>query len=138
MNNLNDNGIAGFVWYSGTVAHGLQNGRAFGYPTANLTDVAPPLELTPGVYAARVRVSGSEYGAMLYVGTRPTLGLTEPTLEIHLFDFDGDLYGISLEFALLGKIRDERNFPSVAELVAQLRRDETEIRAVLASLNNGS
>ena len=128
MNNLKDNGIAGFVWYSGTVAHGLQNGRTFGYPTANMTGITPPLELSPGVYAAKVRVDGSEYGAMLYVGTRPTLGLSEHTLEIHLFDFDGDLYGISLEFALLGKIRDERNFPSVAALVEQIRRDEEEIR----------
>ena len=138
MNNLTDNGIASSVWYSGTVAHGLQNGRAFGYPTANLTDVTPLLRLTPGVYAAQVRVRGDEYGAMLYVGTRPTLGLTESTLEIHLFDYAGDLYGISLEFALFGKVRDERKFPSVSELVAQLRRDEAEIRAVLASLNNGN
>lgn len=128
MNNLIDNGIAGSVWYSGTVAHGLQNGRAFGYPTANLTDVTPLLELAPGVYAAKVLVHGSEYGAMLYVGTRPTLGLTESTLEIHLLDFDGDLYGTSLQFAMLGKIRDERNFPSVAALVEQIRRDEAEIR----------
>ena len=133
MNNLTDNGIANSVWYVGTVAHGLQNGRAFGYPTANVTGVTPSLELSPGVYAAKVRVDGSEYGAMLYVGTRPTLGLTESTLEIHLFDFDGDLYGTSLEFALLGKIRDERNFPSVAALVAQIRRDEEEIRGLLGA-----
>lgn len=119
------------VWYSGTVAHGLQNGRTFGYPTANVTGVTPPLELAPGVYAAKVRVGGSEYGAMLYVGTRPTLGLTESTLEIHLFDFDGDLYGTSLAFALFGKIRDERNFPSVTALVEQIRRDEEEIRELL-------
>ena len=133
MNNLKDNGIAGFVWYSGTVAHGLQNGRTFGYPTANLTDVTPPSELSPGVYAAKVRFNGSEYGAMLYVGTRPTLGLTESTLEIHLFDFDGDLYGTSLAFALLGKIREERNFSTVAALVAQIRRDEAGIREMLAT-----
>ena len=138
MNNLKSNGFAGSVWYSGTVAHGLQNGRTFGYPTVNVTGVTPSLSFTSGVYAAKVRVHGGEYGAMLYVGTRPTLGLTESTLEIHLFDYAGDLYGTSLEFALLGKVRDERKFPSVAALVAQLRRDEEEIRAVLASLNNGN
>lgn len=131
MNKLSENGTAGLVWYSGMVAHGLQNGRTFGYPTANVTGVTPPLELAPGVYAAKVRAGGSEYGAMLYVGTRPTLGLTESTLEIHLFDFDGDLYGTSMEFALLGKVRDERNFPSVAALVEQIRRDEEEIRRLL-------
>jgi len=134
LNNLKDNGMAGSVWYSGTVAHGLQNGRTFGYPTANVTGVNPPLELAPGVYAAKVRVGGSEYGAMLYVGTRPTLGLTESTLEIHLFDFDDDLYGTSLAFALFGKIRDERNFPSVAALVAQIRRDEEKIRECLGNV----
>ena len=135
MNNLKDNGMAGSVWYSGTVAHGLQNGRTFGYPTANVTGVTPPLELAPGVYAAKVRVGGSEYGAMLYVGTRPTLGLEEPTLEIYLFDFEGDLYEKTLQFALFGKVRDEQQFPSVEELIAQLRKDEQEIRRKLRTEN---
>lgn len=128
MNDLNDNGMASSGWYSGTVAHGLQNGRTFGYPTANLTGVTPSLALAPGVYAAKVRACGSVYDAMLYAGTRPTLGLSESTLEIHLFDFAGDLYGTSLEFALFGKIRDERSFPSVEALVEQIHRDEAEIR----------
>jgi len=135
LNNLKDNGMAGSVWYSGTVAHGLQNGRTFGYPTANVTGVTPPLELAPGVYAAKVRVGGSEYGAMLYVGTRPTLGLEEPTLEIYLFDFEGDLYEKTLQFALFGKVRDEQQFPSVEELIAQLRKDEQEIRRKLRTEN---
>lgn len=133
MNKLSENGIAGFVWHSGTVSHGLQNGRSFGYPTANVTDVTPPLSIGTGVYAAKVRVAGCEYGAMLYVGTRPTLGLEEPTLEIFLFDFEGDLYDKPLQFSILGKVREERQFPSVEELIAQLRRDEQEIRQCLSS-----
>ena len=131
MNNLNDNGMPSSVWYSGTVAHGLKNGRSFGYPTANIIGVNPPLELASGVYAAKVRVGGCEYGAMLYVGTRPTLGLEELTVEIFLFDFEGYLYNQLLQFAIHGKIRDEKHFPSVDELIAQLRRDEAEIREKL-------
>lgn len=133
MNNLLENGTAGLVWHSGTVSHGLQNGRSFGYPTANVTDVTPPLPIGTGVYAAKVRVGDCEYGAMLYAGTRPTLGLEEPTVEIYLFDFEGDLYEQTLVFALLGKVREEQHFPSVEELVAQLRRDEQEIRRRLGS-----
>ena len=132
MNNQKDNGITSSVWYGGTVAHGLQNGRSFGYPTANVTDVTPALTVGTGVYAAKVRVAGCEYGAMLYVGTRPTLGLEEPTLEIFLFDFEGDLYDKPLQFNILGKVREERQFPSVEELIAQLRRDEQEIRQRLS------
>ena len=131
MNKHLENGTPELVWYSGAVTHGLRNGRAFGYPTANVTAVAPSLAVGTGVYAAKVRVGGCEHGAMLYVGTRPTLGLEELTIEIYLFDFDGDLYDQTLQFALLGKIRDEQKFLSVEELVAQLRKDEAEIREKL-------
>ncbi len=96
--------------------------------------MTPPLAVGTGVYAAKVRVGGCEYGAMLYAGTRPTLGLEEPTLEIYLFDFEGDLYDQTLQFTLVGKIREERQFPSVEELIAQLRRDESEIRRKLQKI----
>ena len=133
MNNHSANGTNSPCWHQGMVAHGLQNGRSFGYPTANVSEVTPPLAVGTGVYAAKVRVAGCEYGAMLYVGTRPTLGLEEPTLEIFLFDFEGDLYDKPLQFNILGKVREERQFPSVEELIAQLRRDEQEIRQRLSS-----
>ena len=135
MNKLSENGTPEILWYSGTVSHGLQNGRAFGYPTANVTAVAPSLTVGTGVYAAKVRVGDCEHGAMLYVGTRPTLGLAEPTVEIYLFDFEGDLYDKTLQFALFGKVRDEQQFPSVEELIAQLRKDEQEIRRKLRTEN---
>ena len=131
MNKLSENGTPEILWYSGTVSHGLQNGRTFGYPTANVTAVAPSLTVGTGVYAAKVRVGGCEHGAMLYVGTRPTLGLADPTVEIYLFDFEGDLYNQTLQFALLDQIRDEQKFLSVEDLVAQLRKDEAEIREKL-------
>lgn len=131
MNKFSENGTAGIVWYSGTVSHGLQNGRTFGYPTANVTAVTPPLAVGTGVYAAKVRVGGCEYGAMLYAGTRPTLGLEKPTIEIYLFDFKDDLYNQTLQFALFGKVRDEQHFPSVDELIAQLQKDEQYIRRKL-------
>ena len=133
MNNHSEKGTNSPCWHQGTVAHGLQNGRSFGYPTANVTDVTPALTVGTGVYAAKVWVGGCEYGAMLYAGTRPTLGLEEPTLEIFLFDFEGDLYDKSLQFNILGKVREEQQFPSVEELIEQLRRDEQEIRQRLCS-----
>ncbi|MBP5400724.1 MAG: riboflavin kinase [Bacteroidales bacterium] len=135
MNKLSENGTASLIWYSGTVSHGLRNGRTFGYPTANVTAVTPPLAVGTGVYAAKVRVDGCEYGAMLYAGTRPTLGLEEPTLEIYLFDFKGDLYDQKLHFALFGKIRDEQKFLSVEDLIVQLHKDEVEIREKLKTEN---
>ena len=138
MNKLSENGTAGHVWHSGTVTHGLRNGRTFGYPTANVTGVTPPLAIGTGVYAAKVRVGGCEHGAMLYAGTRPTLGLEEPTVEIFLFDFDGDLYGQTLQFALLGKIRDEQQFPSVEDLIAQLRQDEKAARGMVHGRPEGN
>lgn len=135
MNKLPENETASHLWYCGTVTHGLQNGRTFGYPTANVTEVTPSLAIGTGVYAAKVRVDNLEYGAMLYVGTRPTLSLTAPTLEIYLFDFDGDIYGSKLEFTICGKVRDEKKFPSVQELVDQLHQDEVKIRKCLSELD---
>lgn len=117
--------------YVGKVVHGLENGRTFGFPTANVTEIAPQLSISTGVYATHVRVDNSEYGAMMYVGTRPTLHLTELSLEIHLFDFQGDLYEKKIEFLLIAKVREEQRFASVDALVAQLREDERKIRALL-------
>ena len=118
-------------WLKGTVAHGYANGRTFGYPTANLTDIQPVMPFTAGVYAACVKYDGTQYGAMMYVGTRPTLALTETTVEIHIFDFQQDIYGKAIEFAVIQKIREERRFESVDALTAQLQEDERTIRELM-------
>ncbi len=84
-----------------------------------------------GVYAVWVEVEEKTYKGMLYVGTRPTLLLNELTYEIHILDFQGNLYGKRLSFTIVQQIREEKSFPSVDELVAQLTRDRKMVREVL-------
>ena len=118
-------------WLKGKVAHGYANGRTFGYPTANLTDIQPIIPFAAGVYAAWVQYGGMQYGAMMYVGTRPTLALTGTTVEIHIFDFQQDIYDKEIEFAIIKKIREEKRFESINALTAQLQEDERTIRKLM-------
>lgn len=111
---------------SATVIHGFRNGSKFGFPTANL-QLDTPIDIENGVYAARVFVDEREYKGMLYVGTRPTLGLTEKTYEVHLLHFSGNLYGKTLSFEIVQFLRPEQKFESVEALVEQLRRDRTTV-----------
>jgi riboflavin kinase/FMN adenylyltransferase len=72
------------------------------------------------------------------IGWRPTVGGTEPLLEVHLFDFDGDLYGRRLEVEFVAKLRDESRFDTLEALVAQMRADADAARAILAGRSPGS
>lgn len=119
-------------WHSGSVIHGHENGRKWHYPTINLADIQPIVSIEAGVYAAKVKVAEKTLAAMLYCGHRPTLNLTEPVVELHLLDFQGDLYGQQVEFVVLQRVRGEQKFASVEELVSQLRRDEAAVRELLA------
>lgn len=119
-------------WHRGKVVHGNANGRKWNYPTINLTDVEPTLELANGVYAVALQLAGNEkHQGMLYVGTRPTLQLTERVLEIHLLDYQGDLYGQTVSFQIVKKVREEMKFDSVEALAQQLSEDEKNIRLLL-------
>lgn len=108
--------------YTAQVIHGFRNGSKFGFPTANLR-MDTPIDIENGVYAARVCVNEREYKGMLYVGTRPTLNLTEKSYEVHLLHFSGNLYGKTLSFEIVEHIRPEQKFESVGALVEQLKRD---------------
>jgi riboflavin kinase/FMN adenylyltransferase len=110
---------------TGTVVEGKQLGRTIGYPTANL-QVAEPFKLipAPGVYAVRVTVEGSSYGAMLNIGFRPTIGGTSLSIEAHLFNFSGDLYTKEVQVACVERLRDEQKFGGLDELKAQLAKDK--------------
>jgi riboflavin kinase/FMN adenylyltransferase len=117
----------------GVVAKGDQRGRTIGFPTANLDRVT---ELVPanGVYAVAVdRVAPGEPAALatgvMNIGTRPTVGGTSRTLEVHLFDFDGDLYGSSLRVHFIERLRDERKFDGLPALKAQIALDAAAARA---------
>ena len=108
--------------YTAQVIHGFRNGSKFGFPTANLR-LDTPIDIENGVYAARVCVDEREYKGMLYVGTRPTLNLTEKSYEVHLLHFSGNLYGKTLSFEIVEFIRPEQKFESVEALIAQLKND---------------
>jgi riboflavin kinase/FMN adenylyltransferase len=116
---------------SGVVSHGDGRGRTIGVPTANLTEVVEALP-PHGVYACvvdRLLDSGPERGTAVRVGTgvanignRPTVAAGF-SVEVHLHDFDGDLYGSRLRIHLVGRIREERKFESLDALVAQIKAD---------------
>ncbi|MEI7686104.1 MAG: riboflavin biosynthesis protein RibF [Planctomycetota bacterium] len=116
----------------GTVGLGNQRGRTLGFPTANLTTLRnlPP---GPGVYAARVSHQGASWNAAAHLGPRPTFGDASPSVEIHLLNFTGDLYGLELAVDFVAKVREPRAFASVQELTQQIRVDIVAIESVLNS-----
>lgn len=112
---------------TGTVIHGLKNGRKFGFPTINIQlDDTCQFDDT-GVFAVTILLRNKKYQGMLYVGTRPTLRLQNKSLEINIFDFDEDCYDEKVRFNILKKIRPEINFESIDLLLNQIRKDKDEI-----------
>ncbi|HEX2142381.1 MAG TPA: riboflavin kinase, partial [Candidatus Limnocylindria bacterium] len=121
----------------GTVVVGDRRGRLLGYPTANLAFDYLPAMPARGIYVGWASVPergvGPQHPALVSVGVRPTFHNTDDVLvEVHLLDFDGDLYGAVLAVDLLARLRDELRFESAEELVDQMRRDEAAGRAFLA------
>ncbi len=116
---------------SGRVRHGDKRGRCIGFPTANLA-LPPGQSAISGVFAVSVRLQeGFIARGVANVGKRPTVGGQEPLLEVHLFDFGGDLYGRHLEVELRHKIREERRFESFDALKRQIRADAELAKAIL-------
>jgi len=124
-------GYAPTLW--GTVVHGDGRGRKLGYPTANLALERGVLVPAAGVYAVRVRVKNSQRDGVLYIGSRATFGEAGPSIEVHLFNTDEELYGLELEVALLQRLRDDQRFDSLSALRAQIERDIDAARAVLGA-----
>ncbi len=118
---------------AGTVVRGDQRGRTIGYPTANLALDARKLVPRRGVYAVRATLAdGSRQRGMMNVGTRPTVeegGAT--SVEVHLFDFDGDVYGARVEVDVVARLRDERRFDGLDALRQQLGADAGQARSAL-------
>ena len=111
--------LLGFPWFvSGTVIHGDKRGRELGFPTANLR-LDPGCALRHGVYAVRVAIDGRRYDGVASFGRRPMFDGGAVLLEVFLFGFSGDLYGRSIDVALIGWIREEAVFASVAALIEQ-------------------
>src|SRR5262245_1321358 len=107
----------------GTVARGAGRGRTIGFPTANLTtsnELVPPA----GVYATTTTIDGVVHPSITNIGVRPTFGDTaEPIVETHIFDLDRDLYGAAVRLSFVQRMRDERPFPDVDALRAQIEAD---------------
>jgi riboflavin kinase/FMN adenylyltransferase len=118
----------------GKVVEGRKLGRQIGFPTANVVqgdEQFPP----DGVWAVRVTEGGRPFGAVANLGCRPTVDGTTRALEVHLFDFDGDLYGRVLEIEFVKQLRGERKFESLDALKEQIARDAAEALYLLRGLD---
>ncbi len=127
-------GILGHDWViDGAVEAGEKRGRTLGFPTANL-HLGELIHPKHGVYAVRVRLEGETdwRGGVANFGRTPTTGLRDPLLEAFIFDFDDDIYGQTLEVALLAYLRPELKFEALDDMVEQMRRDTADARAILA------
>ncbi|WP_424492971.1 bifunctional riboflavin kinase/FAD synthetase [Salinimicrobium sp. GXAS 041] len=110
---------------AGTVVKGKGLGREFGVPTANL-NIEEDYKLVPanGVYVVKSEIGGENYFGMMNIGTNPTVGGTEQTIETHFFDLQKDLYDTYLSIELLTRIRDEKKFDSVEKLKIAMKQDK--------------
>jgi riboflavin kinase / FMN adenylyltransferase len=118
---------------TGRVLRGARLGRTLGYPTANLALHRRVVPLW-GILAVRVTGAGlDDHPAVVSLGTRPTVNGTDPLLEVHLFDFDGDLYGEYLSVDFVRWLRAEQKFESLDTLVAQMHLDAVRARDALAA-----
>ncbi|MBI1867778.1 MAG: bifunctional riboflavin kinase/FAD synthetase [Methylocystis sp.] len=115
----------------GAVSQGDKRGRALGFPTANI-ELDPSNRLKYGVYAVTLEADGAVRDGVASFGRRPTFDDGPPLLEVFVFDFDGDLYGKTVEVAFVGFIRAEAKFDSAEALVVQMRDDCRKAREILA------
>jgi riboflavin kinase/FMN adenylyltransferase len=118
---------------SGTIIHGDGRGKHIGIPTANIEPWSEKLIPKIGVYAALAELDGSHYHAVVNIGNRPTFYSTpsQQTIEVHLLDFNRDIYGSRLCLNFVKRIRDEVKFNSAEDLMLQIRKDIKDSREVL-------
>lgn len=124
---------------TGKVVGGHREGRKLGFPTANLSLTNHTLLVpAPGVYAVRARLNESPawHRGMTNIGTRPTFGGTETTLETHIFDFGEDIYGQILQISFVQRIREEQKFDTPNALKAQLEHDKQQIEQRFEKLSD--
>ncbi len=111
----------------GKVIEGKRIGRKMGFPTANI-ESSDPHKIIPahGVYAVNIVLNGKNYSGMLNIGTRPTFNQNADnrSIEVHIFDFEGDIYNAEIKLTFISKIRDEKKFDGIESLVNQLKKDK--------------
>ncbi len=117
---------------SGKVVAGKALGRQFNYPTINI-HIQEDYKLIPkpGVYIVKTNINNKHYFGIMNIGKRPTLNGKRKTIEVHLLDFDANLYGKNIQISLLKRLRDEQKFASVEHLFAQIKKDEQKAREMI-------
>ncbi len=125
------NRFFGYDYYiEGVVVEGEKRGRKLGFPTVNL-DTEWEILPRPGVYATYVKLSDGFHESITNIGVRPTFEESKLTVETHIFDFNDDLYGKEVRINFVERLRDEKRFASVGELVAQIEHDVAAVRGIL-------
>jgi riboflavin kinase/FMN adenylyltransferase len=132
------NELLGYTYFlSGTVCHGDKMGRQLGYPTANLK-LADERKLIPaeGIYAVLAAVNGEKpLPAVMSIGFRPTFNGTDLRLEVHIFDFNKEIYDQELTVSFIDYIRTNMKFEKIEELVQQMDKDSEKAREIISGLN---
>jgi riboflavin kinase/FMN adenylyltransferase len=115
----------------GPIIDGERRGRRIGFPTINI--LPPQGRVLPpnGVYATITRIHDKKYPGVSYIGSRPTFGDGQIILETHLFDFEGDLYGLMAEVSFIEHLRGEKSFSGPQELIQSIRQDSEQSRKLL-------
>lgn len=132
------NRLLGYTYsLSGKVVKGNELGRTLGFPTANIqVETAYKLISTPGVYACLVDCCGKTYTGMGNIGYRPTIQPGDLTIEVHIFDFNKEIYDDEITIRFVDRIRDEHKFDSIAGLREQLIKDSDTARKILSAHND--
>jgi len=118
---------------TGDVIKGENRGKSLGFPTSNLSVLPEVVDIRPGVYACQVEIDREVFKAVTNIGFRPTFGddIDSPRIEAHLLDFSKDLYGQQLNLSFIDRLRDEKKFENVSDLIHQIQVDITEARHIL-------
>ncbi len=119
---------------TGTVIHGKGLGKKWNYPTVNI-HIEESYKLIPksGVYIVKTTINNSNLFGIMNIGYRPTIDGKHQTIEVHLLDFNADLYGKNIQVKLVYRLRDEQKFSSVDELFIQIKRDENKARELISN-----
>lgn len=123
-------------WYTAKIVPGRKKGREIGFPTINLDDPSLMKGQKEGVYVAQVRIQEKNHWGMLYYGPRLINGETHNSIEIHLFGFDEEIYGVQIQFRVYEYVRGIIAFTSFEELRDQLQKDERDSKEFIKMVTN--
>jgi riboflavin kinase/FMN adenylyltransferase len=120
---------------SGLVVVGENRGKSLGFATSNLQVHPQLVDIKEGVYACWAQAAGQTWQAVTNIGVRPTFGddLDRPRIEAHLLDFSGDLYGQEISLSFVHRLREEKKFTEISDLIAQIKADVARTRGLLTS-----